>query len=929
MQMNDQVRASSYRWTFGNAEFDETRWELAVAGRPVDLERKPLELLGQLLRHAGEVLTKDELLESIWTGRIVVEAALTNAVGKLRKALGDESQTLIVTVPRVGYRLEGPVLRKSVPTPPPDSVLAVGDAVPRRPNYRLSERLARNEDSEIWRAEQPKTREVRVFKFSLCGTRLPALKREITLSRLLREALGERPEYVRMLDWDFDAPPYFVESEYGGPPLDQWLAEGGAGLDRGERLEFMAQLADAVAAAHEVGVLHKDLKPANVLVHGAPGAWRPRLTDFGSGRVLDASRLEALGITQLGLTRTQTLSSDSGSGTPLYLAPEVIAGQSPSIKSDLYALGVMLYQLLVGDFRRPLSPGWEADIDDPLLRSDIADFANGDPAKRPASARDMAERLRNLEPRRVRLDLEQSVQDRMVRSERLLAISRARRPWMVAASILLMAGLAVSLFYAQRAHRFGQRELLASMDARRALAGQDALNRFLIADVIEAGDPDRNAGKTLTVKEALLKARDKVDARFGHDPSTEGSVRLALAKAFDALAMTEEATHQYGLAEAAFLRAGSADARVAEARAGQVRKLLDLGRIHDADTLATRMEKELAIQSKASNVARAFTHQSRSDVQLHRGNVGKAAMETEKAIALLSSETSLSEMRLRLSVERGDMLFHQRRPLEAIAYLQPVLKEAEAKGYAGSRVVLRARAGLFQALISSGRLLEAREQLKRYESQVESIYGMKSLRGGAVHQLRGDLLFASGQYEAAAKSYANAIETYDYVLGKGNPYAAQNIPQVAESLRFAGHPAQAIAIMSPYMTPKMRSQGSPAARDSNLLYAWMLAHLDLNQADVVTPLVSAIERNADSQDGEELQAITTLIRVRAALSANRMERARQLVHDVATLHVEDPMFKPYLDALRRIGATLDKAAKGEPAEADGTFTAAGPRVRWR
>lgn len=109
------------RWRFGTTEFDELRWELRVRGQVVAMERKPLEVLGQLLRHPGEVVSKDELLESAWAGRVVVENALSNAVAKLRRAIGDEDQTVLVTVPRVGYRLQAVVERNpsAEPASPP------------------------------------------------------------------------------------------------------------------------------------------------------------------------------------------------------------------------------------------------------------------------------------------------------------------------------------------------------------------------------------------------------------------------------------------------------------------------------------------------------------------------------------------------------------------------------------------------------------------------------------------------------------------------------------------------------------------------------------------------------------------------------------------------------------------------------------------
>ena len=133
---------AAYRWSFGKAEFDEGRWQLAVDGQAVELEHKPLEVLQYLLRHAGEAVTKEELLAAVWDGRVVVEAVLTNAVGKLRRALGDDTGAMIATLPKVGYRLEGRVNHQAVEYIPPGSRLSAGDAVPRRSNWRLEEALA-------------------------------------------------------------------------------------------------------------------------------------------------------------------------------------------------------------------------------------------------------------------------------------------------------------------------------------------------------------------------------------------------------------------------------------------------------------------------------------------------------------------------------------------------------------------------------------------------------------------------------------------------------------------------------------------------------------------------------------------------------------------------------------------------------------------
>jgi DNA-binding winged helix-turn-helix (wHTH) protein/TolB-like protein len=96
-------------WQFADCEFDELRYELRVSGKVVDLERKPLDLLRHLLSRPGDTFRKEELLEAVWPGVLVVDASLATAVSKLRKALGD--QDVIQTVSKVGYRIAVPVAR--------------------------------------------------------------------------------------------------------------------------------------------------------------------------------------------------------------------------------------------------------------------------------------------------------------------------------------------------------------------------------------------------------------------------------------------------------------------------------------------------------------------------------------------------------------------------------------------------------------------------------------------------------------------------------------------------------------------------------------------------------------------------------------------------------------------------------------------------
>jgi eukaryotic-like serine/threonine-protein kinase len=128
----------------------------------------------------------------------------------------------------------------------------------------------------VWLARESRLDVWRVFKFARDGERLAELKREYTVCRLLRRELGERADLVRLLSANLSDPPFFLEYEFGGADLPAWAAESNhlASLDVNARLAIFLQIARAVAAAHSVAVLHKDLKPANVLIAGEPGAWQ-------------------------------------------------------------------------------------------------------------------------------------------------------------------------------------------------------------------------------------------------------------------------------------------------------------------------------------------------------------------------------------------------------------------------------------------------------------------------------------------------------------------------------------------------------------------------------------------------------------------------------------------------------------------------------
>jgi DNA-binding winged helix-turn-helix (wHTH) protein len=533
----DDSRFGGLHWRFVGFELDERQRELRQGGQVLRLEPRPMELLMLLLRRPNDLVSKDELIEQVWAGRVVTEAVIARAVAKLRSALGDETQSLIRTVHGFGYRLDVVPERAELPASsggasPPR--LSPGDSPPLRPNWKLQRPLS--SVGNAWLVTQAKTGQQRVFKFASESADMHALKREITLNRVMRAGLGEQAPVVPLLDWNLDELPWFIETEFcpTGSLQDWFLAQPPSpGVPLSIRLDLLAQVAEALSKAHSIGVLHKDLKPANILLVEREGALRVLLADFGSGRI-EAEHLAAHHITRLGFSQT-IAADDRGRGTLSYLAPEILGGQTATTRSDIYALGVMLFQLLVGDLRRPLAPGWEREVEDELLRLDIAAACDLNPAHRLGDAGELAQRLRQLDDRRAALAASRAAEADRQRALRVLETSASRRRWVWALTGSLVLGLVSTgaLYWRARS---------AERDARREAAVAQAINEFLNKDMLGAANPYlAGGGRSVTISSVLDQASAKLDADFSAEPSVYAQISRSVAAAYQNLGLETQA----------------------------------------------------------------------------------------------------------------------------------------------------------------------------------------------------------------------------------------------------------------------------------------------------------------------------------------------------------------------------------------------------
>lgn len=742
-------------WNFADCSFDEGRWTLTVSGETVDIEAKPLEILLELLRHAGEVVTKEELFDAVWPGVTVVEGSLTTAISKLRKAIGDQRGAIVATVPRIGYRIDVPVTAKVAQA---EAVRALpfepGAEVPDRPNWRFVDRLDLTPRGEVWRIRHGKTKELHVVKYAADSIRLRALKREVALSRLLAQALGDRPDIVPVLDWNFDVAPYYLESSYGGPDLDQWATEQGGllAIPMPVRLELVASVAATVAAAHGLGILHRDLKPANILIAvDRDGKWQARVVDFGSAALSEPGRLEALSITHSGFALDDALGGSGGSassGTAVWMAPELITGATASVSSDIYALGVILYQLIVGDLRKPLAPGWEADIADPLLRDDIAAAAAGDPALRLDSAAELVRRLRSLTERQAGRNAAEAVAARAIAAERHLERVRVRRPWVIVATFVLAIGVIVSSLLYARAVR--DRDI-----ARRQTEIADKINRFLASDLLARSNPFRGAGEGETLVDAVKQASPLIDKRFAGEPAIAARLHQTIANALDKRSDWTAARAEYQRATRLW--------REAEGRASPDRVV---ARLQQAMMEFRSYEEGSVPHAKALMAA---ADQAIDAGKLARPDIAVWRASARGMAALIANDGKTATQQFGIAVTGADMLpdfdqtarltFRQRLAFANLRLGDGATAERLFRGLSRDFTAIEGPDGpnvlmigmnIAQALMVQARHAEA-------VAQANAIYPRLAARLGPEHEMTLQLLTTRAQSEGALESWPEAI----------------------------------------------------------------------------------------------------------------------------------------------------------------------------
>jgi serine/threonine protein kinase len=416
--------------------------------------------------------------------------------------------------------------------------------------YRVLRELGRGGMSVVYLAEQDAPRRTVALKQlnRVSAEHTARLQREAELlARLSHPGIAQ----VFELALDAQGTPFLVMEYIDGPTLREHCQH----LNREARLALLVQIADAVEHAHARGVLHRDLKPSNVLVD-ANG--QPKLLDFGIGARLDV---------------VSTLTETGGLlGTPAYMSPEQASGKAIDARSDVYALGVMGYELLVDRLPLPVSGLTPLDalrvvsLDTPQplaridrrLRGDLSTvFATAlskEPSLRYASAGAFADDLRcalNHEP----------IRARAVPRWRRLQLYAKREPEVFAALSVAILALLLGSGFALNFARLAEQQQNRAQDALQ----QAEQTLLAFSRVLSNGNPALSGEPDVRFRQVLIAANKSLSDVA---PAAQLPVRYqialaqrqigdfaAAARSFEYTAKLATEQNQPELADQAVLRA--------------------------------------------------------------------------------------------------------------------------------------------------------------------------------------------------------------------------------------------------------------------------------------------------------------------------------------------------------------------------------------
>ncbi len=635
--------------------------------------------------------------------------------------------------------------------------------------YTISHEIHRGGQGIVYHATQNSTGRKVAIKVLLKG----ALASEGQRMRFEREIdLASRinhPNVVSIIDRGetADGRGYLAMELIEGPTLDGYLAERDMSVE--DRLRLFVQICDGVVAAHQRGVLHRDLKPANILIDQAG---RPRLLDFGLAK--DHLNESA--------TMIRTMEGEF-MGTLAYASPEQLRGDPSQIdaRTDIYTLGVLLYEMLCGKLPHEMSGSIEAVIQrvleqTPKAPSVIIGKLDGDldvvvlhalehePERRYQTVEGLANDVRAvLEHRPIEARRASTVYQ-------LRKFARRHRAGVAVVGVLLlgmigtMTGLAIGIVRTNAANRLAEQRRIA---AETELDKQSRISVFF-RDLLSEVDPGQS-GPDMRVMELLDVAAGEVDERFGDYPELGASIQSTIGETYTRLGSYEAAEQQLNdaiiamesLDETPLIALTSTLVVLAQVQTATTR-------LDEAEATLDRAQELLQDSDEHDQVLAPLEHQ-RGALMYERGEFAESIEVYQRAMTRLGdlNEDWAKRIGSQVLIGMGVSLKRLERfeeSLDAYERALVLLADVRDEDHPDTLACLSNRA---EVLNNLGRAEEAETQLWDLVDRRKRVFGPTHERVGITLNNLADLLRERGAFDEAGELFDEAIEIFR--LNPGDP----------------------------------------------------------------------------------------------------------------------------------------------------------------